>query len=145
MRVLEVKPRYSQETGEQIGVRYAVKEHRCDFSGELMYDDLHESEPWITYTISYGGNDACWGCPEGESKLRNEYDVYGIHMLMQEEPFGIRWDREEAFKQAFVESDTTAFGHFLRECRAATALRLLEEGVIQPIQLEGYEGPEEIS
>jgi hypothetical protein len=144
MRIFEVKPRFSEETGEQIGVRYAIKEHRCDFSGEVMYEDDYEEEPFVTYDVSYEGNDPCWGCQGDEGKLRDEFEIWGVHMLMSEERFAIMMKYEEAFKQAFVESDCTAFADFLRECRAKTALRLLREGVLTPIQLDGYEGPEEI-
>lgn len=140
MIIYDKKPRYSPDTGEQVGHQFVEKERRCDVSGKLLYDGEQGSEPIVSYSFDYQSTDAGYGTVDGEYELRMEHHVVD-HQFM-DSPFEIRWDVEDGLRELFMLSEEDRFDRFLRKCRAQAAIRLLEEGVIEAWQLDGGPDPE---
>lgn len=139
---------YDQDTGEEKGYEIKNKICRCDWSGERIDKKIEGyscSLPYEKYRLMYGSQDPCTGVNEGEDKLKDYYiDPYTF--LLHNGSYLIKWPYKGKAMKAFADkvhdNDTWAgygFAEFLREMRSKTAIKLLEDGTVDPYQMVGFE------
>lgn len=150
MRIYEKVKRFDPVTGKPVE-KWAFKEVRCDFTGEVLDYDEYGPESYCSYQLDYDGHDPCFGSSGDEYDLGEKHDIDMFQFLSAEYHFKSVGgsDDPEDFAEAMMMKEAVAnctkrksewfrcftFDACCRTARTRTAKRLIEEKVITPDQL----------
>lgn len=110
-------------------------ETRCDYTGEVI-DGLDDA--YCTYSCDYGLSDPCFG----DVDLEDDLDDLGVdifNFMSQEYVFTSAGEARMLHEMAEMVGRFRTIDSFFRFFRAQTALRLIQEGEIQPESLNKEE------
>lgn len=146
MIIYEKVKRFNPVTGEPVE-KWAAKEIRCDYTGEVLDYDSY----YCTYDLNYGDQDPCLGSDGPEYDLGKEFKIEMYSFLAQTYHFlsvGGTDSKEDTAEWAMMEEALKnctnpesewyrcyTFDSICRHSRTRTARRLIEEKVITPEQL----------
>lgn len=140
MNIWKWETRYDPTTGEEADAEPVLHCVVCDATGRRLDTGLYKS---CQYELQPGGLDLDVGGVDGEQKLRDEYGIELYLFISDPYVFVDDWNEyvdgiigEDEFVRQFVGLGVSLH-EALREARAATALRLLDERLIEPNQLTG--------
>lgn len=133
MEIYREVPKFSQKTGKPAGTRKQWFETRCDVTGEVVRSTEDEnSECYGMIGLVYGYSDPCFGSSGAEFELSEKgVDMYDF--LQQPYVFASESGQYKSKVMATLLKaikENACIDGALRALRTATALRLIEEGVV---------------
>lgn len=148
MIIYQSVKRFNILTGEPY-LQKEFKEIRCDFTGEVIDEDLGYS--YCNYHLNYGNADPCFGSGEEEYDFCHKYDIDAFTFLsdtyhfIQDHSSGRCTETEMMIEHLkdVGEYDMPTFANMCRASRIETAQKLIDAGTIKASDLRGDDEDEE--
>lgn len=133
MKIFEQVKRFDAHTGKPYFVK-KFKEFRCDFSGEVIDEDL-ESYSYPSYNLEYGDQDPCFGSCGKEYEFGKTHDINMFEFLSDTYHFRNDTNDQCVAMMLKYHKSKMSFAEMCRTSRIEAAETLIKSGEITAEQL----------